>query len=131
MLFLISTYFRFQYWLHGPEPAFFHVLNVLLHVLNTCLLGHVTLYVFRLGEQIMFLTSLLFAAHPIHVEAVSRRVCFKDSTTFSLCVVEIETMYQLFCHNRFSFKKSNWIESDVIRFCVSIWRKGSGEISDI
>lgn len=64
--------FRFQYWLHSDNPVYFHVINVLLHTCNTWLLMHMCLHVLLVGEQCSFLTALLFAVHPVHVEAVSQ-----------------------------------------------------------
>ena len=62
--------FRMNYWLHQLEPWGYHFVNVLLHslvcvaVLELCL-RHV------FGElRSALLTSLMFAAHPVHTEAV-------------------------------------------------------------
>lgn len=61
--------FRLNQWACGLRPAAFHLVNVLLHALNTGL----TLRVGRLllPAPAASLAALLFAAHPVHTEAVS------------------------------------------------------------
>lgn len=61
--------FRLNHWACGLRPAAFHLVNVLLHALNTGL----TLRVGRLllPAPAASLAALLFAAHPVHTEAVS------------------------------------------------------------
>jgi tetratricopeptide (TPR) repeat protein len=57
----------------GSEPLGFHAVNLLLHLLAVLL-------VFRLGREVLhsdgasFYAALLFAAHPVHVEAVANVV---------------------------------------------------------
>ena len=59
-----------EYSLFGLNPVPYHLLNVLLHLLNTWL-------VFKLAEKLSgkklaaLLVSLLFAIHPMHVESVA------------------------------------------------------------
>ncbi|XP_058831025.1 protein O-mannosyl-transferase Tmtc3-like [Topomyia yanbarensis] len=61
--------FRWNYLLHGLEPAGYHLVNVLLHTV-------VSLMYFRmcatlLSEVASFAAAMLFAVHPIHTEAVT------------------------------------------------------------
>ena len=64
--------FRLDYYLHGLEPYGYHVTNLLLHVIVTCLFGVVCrVVVFGWWCDVAFLSTLLFAAHPVHTEAVS------------------------------------------------------------
>ncbi len=62
--------FALEYHVSGPSPALFHIVNLLLHLVN-CLLVFWLLY--RLSNQpvIAFVVSLLFGVHPLHVEAVA------------------------------------------------------------
>ena len=66
--------FRWNYAVHQLDPAGYHVVNVILHALNV-------ICVRRLAAQLIFsdtsssssyamITSLLFAVHPVHTEAV-------------------------------------------------------------
>ena len=62
--------FAVQWWIHGGDPVPFHVVNVLLHAAATLLLAVLFL---RLGipPPAAIGAALLFAVHPIHVEAVT------------------------------------------------------------
>jgi tetratricopeptide (TPR) repeat protein len=65
--------FALGWALHGPSPAWMHALNVLLHAACSAL---VALLVLRLrgGRTAALLAGLLFAVHPVHVEAVANGV---------------------------------------------------------
>ncbi len=68
--------FRLNYALHGLEPRGYHVINVALHALATSLFGWVCRRVVFAGEgagRNALLCALMFAAHPVHTEAVSFR----------------------------------------------------------
>jgi protein O-mannosyl-transferase len=62
--------YMLEYRLAGLNPFVYHLTNLVLHVLNTCL-------VFRLAMmlsgrmEVAFLTALLFGVHPMHVESVA------------------------------------------------------------
>lgn len=56
--------------LWGPQPAPFHLTNVLLHVAVTGLVGRLALAL-GTGPGLAVLAALLFAIHPVHVEAVA------------------------------------------------------------
>ncbi|MGE5278225.1 MAG: tetratricopeptide repeat protein, partial [Acidobacteriota bacterium] len=62
-----------QWWIHGRRVVFFHAVNLLLHAAATLLLWAL----FRrlsVPAAAAFAASLLFAVHPIHVEAVTSLV---------------------------------------------------------
>ncbi len=61
--------FALQYALWGPNPVGFHAVSILLHAANCLLLYLLSLTILKDGRGAMF-CALLFAAHPIHVEAV-------------------------------------------------------------
>ena len=62
--------FAVQWWIHGGEPLAYHAVNVLLHAAATLLFASLLL---RLGAAppLAVGAALLFAVHPIHVEAVT------------------------------------------------------------
>ncbi|HEY4228924.1 MAG TPA: hypothetical protein VGO79_02065, partial [Thermoanaerobaculia bacterium] len=62
--------FAVQWWIHGGEPLAYHAVNVLVHAAATLLFAALLL---RMGAapQLAVGAALLFAVHPIHVEAVT------------------------------------------------------------
>ena len=62
--------FAVQWWIHGGNPVAFHVVNLLFHVLVTLLLARLLLRI-DLPPPTAIGAALLFAVHPIHVEAVT------------------------------------------------------------
>ena len=66
----LLTSYAVQWWIHGGRPVPFHVVNLLLHVLVTAMVVRVFLAA-GLAEPLAFGAGLLFAVHPIHVEAVT------------------------------------------------------------
>uniref|UniRef100_A0A0P6DC12 dolichyl-phosphate-mannose--protein mannosyltransferase n=1 Tax=Daphnia magna TaxID=35525 RepID=A0A0P6DC12_9CRUS len=64
--------FRFNHWLHELQPAGYHLLNVLLHCAATALFTLLarSLLPPRAGLATA-IAGCLFAAHPIHTEAVA------------------------------------------------------------
>jgi tetratricopeptide (TPR) repeat protein len=67
---LLLLSFAVQWWIHGGDPVPFHVVNVLLHALATLLLARLLLRL-DLPPPAAVGAALLFAVHPIHVEAVT------------------------------------------------------------
>ena len=62
-----------QWWIHGRNAMGFHAVNLLLHVAATLLLGNLLLSAGFAAPPVAFAT-LLFALHPVHVEAVTSLV---------------------------------------------------------
>src|SRR5713101_7858856 len=62
-----------QWWIHGKDVVAFHVVNVLFHAFATLLLAALLLRL-DLPPPSIAASSLLFAVHPIHVEAVTSLV---------------------------------------------------------
>ena len=72
----ILKYFSFpvcraNYQVSGFQPLWFHVCNVLLHAAASLLFTRVCLAVAGLQPNFAGAAGVLFAAHPIHTEAVS------------------------------------------------------------
>ncbi|XP_075234795.1 protein O-mannosyl-transferase TMTC1-like [Lycorma delicatula] len=68
---LTTLSFRINNWLHGLEPLWFHVVNVTLHIACSILFTRVAVRIAGLQTKFALLAGLIFAAHPVHTEAVS------------------------------------------------------------
>lgn len=65
--------FAVQWWIHGKAAVAFHIVNLLLHIAATLLLARL----FRAAGFSLSVAqgaALLFAVHPVHVEAVTSLV---------------------------------------------------------
>jgi tetratricopeptide (TPR) repeat protein len=62
--------FAAQWWAHGGRPAPFHVVNLMLHMAASLLLAQLLLRL-AITPPAAVGAGLLFAVHPIHVEAVT------------------------------------------------------------
>jgi protein O-mannosyl-transferase len=65
--------FAIPWWVFGGNPIGIHAVNLLLHVAATLLLWRLWRRL-GIGEPAAFAAALLFAVHPIHVEAVTSLV---------------------------------------------------------
>ncbi|KAM9311466.1 protein O-mannosyl-transferase TMTC1 [Gastrophryne carolinensis] len=63
--------FRMNVFVWGLEPFYFHLVNVLLHCLVSSLLCYVCSVAVFPERKLALAAGLLFAAHPIHTEAVA------------------------------------------------------------
>ncbi|XP_012275148.1 transmembrane and TPR repeat-containing protein 4 isoform X2 [Orussus abietinus] len=70
---LTTLTFRFQYWLRGYLNAQdFHIVNITLHIIVSVLMLFVlNIILGRNNRKVSFYAAALFAAHPVHAEAVS------------------------------------------------------------
>jgi len=67
---LIGLTYLFDYSIWFDNPFGYHLTNILFHAANTLLLYFITNKVFK-SATVAFLSSMLFAVHPIHTESVS------------------------------------------------------------
>ena len=69
---LVIFSYALNYFVSGLKPFNYHLFNLLLHLINSILVFWFCLYLFESSRWGSSLTvSLLFAAHPIHTEAVT------------------------------------------------------------
>lgn len=65
-----SISFALNYLIHGEHTLGYHIFNTLLHFVNTALLYRLTLQVTK-REFLALANALIFATHPVRVEAVA------------------------------------------------------------
>lgn len=66
---MLSMALSFQ--MSGDEPWAYHLLNIILHLLNTFLVYKLAMRLSKGSNVISFATALLFGIHPMHVESVA------------------------------------------------------------
>lgn len=84
--------FRLNYLMSGLTTSWYHATNIALHAIACVLVTKVSLAVASLRPGFAALTGLLFAAHPVHTEAVSNcqacnndKIIRKCTFCFTLC----------------------------------------------
>jgi tetratricopeptide (TPR) repeat protein len=84
-----------DYEIWGENPKGFHIDSIILHSITTVLLYFMVILLFREfqkseGDKVAFLSSLLFAVYPLHVESVSFIAARGDilaAIFFSACMI--------------------------------------------
>ena len=72
---LVYTTFWLEHKLWGFDPTGYHIVNVMLHLVNTLLVWHL---VRRLAVPGAWVVAAVFAVHPLHVESVAWVIERKD-----------------------------------------------------
>lgn len=71
---IVSTTYALDYSLHGLKPYGFHLTNIIIHIISCLLLFKIlSLLFWRYKYRNLFalFSTLIFAAHPVHTEAVA------------------------------------------------------------
>ncbi len=66
---IVSMTYWLEWRIHGDRPWLFHLVNVLLHAAVSAAVAEFARRLLNLRAA--YLTGILFAVHPIHVEAVA------------------------------------------------------------
>lgn len=67
---LTMVSYALNHFIFGSSPTSFHVINIIIHALNSFLVFWLINYLFK-SKPLAFLSFLLFLLHPIHTEAVT------------------------------------------------------------
>ncbi len=67
---LVVFSYAINYLFNEFDPEGFHIVNLFIHILNSLLVFLILYYLFK-EPLYAFISSLIFAVHPIHTEAVS------------------------------------------------------------
>eukprot|EP00111_Clytia_hemisphaerica_P009405 TCONS_00027603-protein len=113
--------FRFNYWLGGLEPSGYHLLNVLLHGVVSCLFCYFC-FVIHCDEELSFFGGLLFTLHPIHTEAVAGVVGRADVGAAFFFVASI-LLYHRAVKDLENISKIDFIESLIMAFCSTFTKE--------
>jgi protein O-mannosyl-transferase len=90
--------FAINYHFSGYNPWGYHFTNLLLYVLS-CVLLLILLRAGPWGKGIALWAAVIFAAHPLHVEAVTWLISRKDVLSVTLALASI-AVYVLFVRGR-------------------------------
>lgn len=111
-----------QWWIHGRQAVAFHAVNVLLHAGATLLLAALIL---RLGiaPAAAFASALLFAVHPIHVEAVTSLVGRGEVLASVFALLYLHLALRFFERRRFRVAT---LAGALLCYALSVLTKESG-----
>jgi len=114
---LVSQSYGLQWWLHGNRPWAFHLVNLLLHA-GACAL--VAEFARRLADwRVGLIAGLLFAAHPVHAEAVAEVVGRAELA----CAIGVVGAMVLFLHR----PMTRWRALSIFALClVAVLSKEQG-----
>ncbi len=126
---LVLLSFSIENALFNGSPTAYHTTNVALHMFNCVLLFYI---IFLLCDKILvsFITSMLFAIHPLHVESVAWITERKDvmSTFFFL----LSLLFYLFlrrvlrdCGEKWTRQVWKWYAASLIAFFLALLAKPS------
>jgi hypothetical protein len=88
---IVTFSYAFEWWIHGDRPWLFHLVNVLLNAVVAGMVAEMTRRLAMLGSHprantAALMAGLLFAVHPVHVEAVAN-IVGRAELASALCVV--------------------------------------------
>lgn len=103
---LMTSSFTLVYSIFGLNPFFFHLVQIIVHVVNASLLYLILFYIFKrfeIDSRLAFFCSLLFLIHPINVEAVSYLSGYQEVLFFFFAALSF-----LLILRNYKFKKIYW-----------------------
>lgn len=116
---LTLSLFALQWELAPDSPAFAHFFNILLYAIALVLLYLYLLHLFK-NQYLVFLSCLLFAAHPIHTEVVANIKSVDEILAFCFFLSSMLVLFQF--HKN---KKKTWFFLSLLLFFLGFLCKES------
>lgn len=117
---ILST--SIDYSLGGLNPKIYHLTNVVLHLLNT-LLAFRFILLLTTNQAVSFITALLWAIHPMHVESVAW-VSERKDVLYTLFFFAASISYQNFIKSG----KYSYYLFTIFLFLLSLLSKGQAVV---
>jgi len=92
---LKALFHALTYHFFGLEPFGYHIVSLLIHLTGIWLVYHLALYFIK-NTSVTFLATLLFALHPVQVEAVT----YMTASIDMLGVVFLFAAFYFYIHSR-------------------------------
>ena len=115
---LVILSYAIEYNFTKLSPSLYHIDNVIIHIINTLLVFWL-IYLICSDQIISFFTALLFAIHPLHVEAIVWVTSRKD-LLFSLFYLLSVIAYVYYTRG---YKKIYFYTASIILFILSALSK--------
>ena len=118
--------FAFDYQMGGEKPFIYHFTNLLFHLLNTILVFFFFYLLSKRNFWTAFITALLFALHPMHVESVAWVSERKDVLYTFFFFISLIAYYQYV-----STKKAKLYLLTLVAFFLSAFSKPAAVVFPI
>ncbi|MBN1385150.1 MAG: tetratricopeptide repeat protein [Elusimicrobia bacterium] len=117
--------FMFDYSIWKKDPFGYHLTSLILHILNVIILYFFISFFFK-NKMLAFLTSLLFAVHPVHVESVTwmkNRTDLLCLIFYMLCLMFYMKYTELARNSPFSLSRALTLLFSILCFILALLSK--------
>ena len=122
---ILLTSYAVQWWIHGGAVAGYHAVNVLLHAIVTFLLFRFLRRI-AVPEPVAFGAALLFAVHPVHVEAVTSLVGRGETLA---AVFVFAFLLAALAFRRASGGRGRWLAAALFCYALGLLTKESAAVA--
>ncbi len=118
---VVKTTFAIEYQIFNGNPHVSHFFNILLYAVICLLLFHLLKKIFRdTNPLFLFVTVIVFLAHPIHTEVVSSLKNRDELLSFLGCLITLHFLIKYVDTSKIKF-----VVFSFISFLLSYWSKES------
>lgn len=118
--------FLLDYSLFGLDPWGYHFQNIFWHALNSWLLYLLAIRL-KLSTTVAWLSSLLFLAHPVHVEVVANSSHRKDSLALAFLLMAL-LFYMKSIEQDSTFRRMLFLGYTVAFWVTAFYAKGNSVV---